>query len=52
MNVMALVLLGEGTPTHAPAVLVRRFGQGGIDEYEYTRRTAALPQVGHPGITG
>jgi uncharacterized membrane protein len=44
--------LGEGTPTDAQSVLDRRFAEGEIDEDEYLRRTAALQQVGHPGITG
>lgn len=44
--------LGEDAPTDAQAVLDRRFAEGEIDEDEYLRRTAALQQVGRPGITG
>ncbi|RYU11498.1 SHOCT domain-containing protein [Nocardioides iriomotensis] len=44
--------LGEGAAPDAQAVLDRRFAEGEIDEDEYLRRTAALQQVGHPGITG
>jgi uncharacterized membrane protein len=44
--------LGQGAPTDAQSVLDRRLAEGEIDEDEYLRRTSALQQVGHPGITG
>ena len=47
MNVMALALLAT-----AGFLVLSGRGGGEIDDDEYLRRTAALQQVGHPGITG